>query len=327
MEDLNIILNGKKYTAHKGESILQAAKRNGIRIPTLCNDPRLAPYSSCFVCVVEIEGMKGLQPACSTPVREGMVIETENQKVRIARKSALDLMMSNHYADCVAPCKMTCPAGVDVQGYISLIEKGLYQEAVALIKEVNPLPAICGRVCVRPCEVACRRNLLEEGTGVGIDYMKRFVADHDLGATLPYSPSLLASTGKKVAVIGAGPGGLSVAWFLQQKGHQVDIYEASPHPGGMLRYGIPPYRLPNELLDAEVGRITSLGTNIYYNQQLGNNLSYSTIRSQYHATVLPIGSQKGTGVGCPGDDAGNVFRGIDFLSNIEMTGQKPDFNG
>lgn len=327
MEDLNIIINGKKYTARQGENILQTAKRMGIHIPTLCHDPRLEPYSSCFVCVVEIEGIKSLQPACSTPVREGMSIETENERVRKARKSALDLLVSNHYADCVAPCKLTCPAGVDVQGYISLMEKRMYREAVALIKEVNPLPAICGRVCVRPCEVACRRNLLDEGTGVGIDYLKRFAADSDLYAENTFLPDILPSTGKKVAVIGAGPGGLSVAWFLQQKGHQVDVFEASPHPGGMLRYGIPPYRLPNELLDAEVATITRLGARIFYQKKLGENLSYKEISENYQATVLTIGSQKGTGVGCKGDDAGHVFSGIDFLRNIEMTGQKPDFSG
>lgn len=327
MNDLNIILNGTKYNGQQDETILSCAKRNDIVIPTLCNDPRLDPYSSCFVCVVEIEGMKGLQPACSTLLREGMSIETENDKVKKARKSALDLIVSNHYADCVAPCKITCPAGVDVQGYISLIEKGLHNEAIGLIKEVNPLPAICGRVCVRPCEVACRRNLMDEGSAVGIDYLKRFAADTDLESPNKYKPEVEPSTGKKVAVIGAGPGGLSVAWFLQQKGHQVDIYEASPNPGGMLRYGIPPYRLPNELIDAEVANITDLGSKIFYNKKLGENLSYQEIKDNYQATILTIGSQKGTGVGCPGDDAGNVFSGIDFLRNIEMTGQKPDFSG
>jgi len=327
MNDLNIILNGKKYNAHNGETILSCAKRNGIEIPTLCNDPRLDPYSSCFVCVVEIEGMKGLQPSCSTLVREGMTIETENKKVRTARKSALDLIVSNHYADCVAPCKTACPAGVDVQGYISLIEKGLHNEAIGLIKEVNPLPAICGRVCVRPCEVACRRNLMDEGAGVGIDYLKRFAADTDLASPTKYVPEVAPSTGKKVAVIGAGPGGLSAAWFLQLKGHQVDIFESSPKPGGMLRYGIPPYRLPNELLDAEVANITDLGAHIFYNTKLGENISYKEIKNKYQATILTIGSQKGTGVGCKGDDAGNVFSGIDFLRNIEITDQKPDFSG
>ena len=126
MNDLNIIINGKKYEGKAGETVLACAKKQGISIPTLCNDPRLEPYSSCFVCVVEIDGMKGLQPACSTIIREGMLIETENEKVRASRKNALDLIASNHYADCVAPCKTTCPAGVDVQGYISLIEKEMY---------------------------------------------------------------------------------------------------------------------------------------------------------------------------------------------------------
>jgi formate dehydrogenase major subunit len=117
-----------------------------------------------------------------------MKITTDNQKIYKARQTALNLLVSNHYADCVAPCKQTCPAGVDVQGYISLIEKGLYSEAVALIKEVNPLPAVCGRVCVRPCEVACRRNLMEEGAGVGIDYLKRFASDKDLESSERYRP-------------------------------------------------------------------------------------------------------------------------------------------
>ena len=126
MEKLNIILNGKAITGNPGESILQLSGRHGIKIPSLCNDRRLVPFSSCYVCVVEVEGYRGLQPACSTTIAEGMVINTDNDKVRKARKTALDLMVSNHFADCEAPCKQTCPAGVDVQGYISLIEKNLY---------------------------------------------------------------------------------------------------------------------------------------------------------------------------------------------------------
>ncbi|PLX04400.1 MAG: hypothetical protein C0594_09230, partial [Marinilabiliales bacterium] len=326
-EKLNIILNGKKVTGEKGETILTVAKRNGIEIPTLCHDPRLEPYSSCFVCVVEVEGMKGLQPACSTRINEGMTIHTHNEKVKAARKTAIDLIVSNHYADCVAPCKETCPAGVDVQGYISLIEKGLYSEAVALIKETNPLPAICGRVCVRPCEAACRRNLLDEGTGVGIDYMKRFAADFDLASATKYIPKLEPKTGKKVAVIGAGPGGLASAWFLQQKGHQCDIYEGAPAAGGWLRYGIPEYRLPNDLLQKEVDNVTELGVNIFYNKKLGDNLSYKELNEKYDATILCIGSQRGTLLGCDGEDADGVYSGIDFLRNMEITGQKYDFSG
>jgi len=324
---LNIVLDGKIVKGIPGETILQLANRHGIEIPTLCHDQRLEPYSSCFVCVVEVEGMRGHQPSCSTKIAEGMKITTDNESIRKSRKMALELMLSNHYADCIGPCQQTCPAGVDVQGYISLIEKGLYSEAIGVIKETNPLPAICGRVCVRPCEKECRRNLLDEGVPVGIDYLKRFAADMDLASRDKFVPIISPSTGKRVAVIGAGPGGLSAAYFLQVQGHQADIYEAAPHPGGWLRYGIPEYRLPNDILDQEVKNITDLGVNIFYNKKLGENLSYRDLKENYDATVLTIGSQTGTGVGCEGDDAENVFSGIDFLKNMEITGQRYDFRG
>ncbi len=326
-ETFNTILNGKIVKGTPGETILELAVRNGINIPTLCSDPRLEPFSSCYVCVVEVEGIKGLQPSCSTRISEGMKIETDNDRIRKARKMALDLMAGNHYADCMAPCKETCPAGVDVQGYISLIEKGLYSEAIALIKEVNPLPAICGRVCVRPCEAACRRNLLGEGTGVGIDYLKRFAADIDLNSPKRFIPEVAPSTGKKVAIIGAGPGGLSCAYFLQQKGHQCDIFEASASPGGWLRYGIPEYRLPNDIIDKEVAAVTELGARIFYQQKFGDNLHYADLQKEYDSVILTIGSQRGSLLGCDGEDAGNVFSGIDFLRNMEMTGQRYDFKG
>lgn len=326
-EKLNVILNGKSVIGFKGESILELAQRLGIEIPTLCHDHRLEPYTSCYLCVVEIHGMRGLQPACSTRINEGMRIDTNNTRIFRARKTALDLLLSNHYADCMGPCKQACPAGVDVQGYIGLIEKGKYSEAVALIKETNPLPAICGRVCVRPCEVACRRNLLDEGSGVGIDYLKRFASDFDLASENKYKPVIKASTGKKIAVVGAGPGGLSAAFFLQKEGHQVDVFEAQPKAGGWLRYGIPEYRLPNDLLQKEVDNITDMGVKIFYNQKLGENLSYKALKYKYDAIILAIGSQAGTSIGCDGDDAGNVFSGVDFLKQMEITGQKMDFSG
>jgi len=323
----NIILDGNIVKGIPGETILELSRRQGIEIPTLCNDDRLEPFTSCYVCVVEVEGMRGHQPACSTKITEGMKIITDNEGIRKSRKMALELMLSNHYADCIGPCKQTCPAGVDVQGYISLIEKGLYNDAVALIKETNPLPAICGRVCVRPCEAECRRNLLDENAAVGIDYLKRFASDIDLQSETKFVPVVKPSTGKKVAIIGAGPGGLSAAYFLQIQGHQADIFEASEKSGGWLRYGIPEYRLPNDIVDQEVKNITDLGVNIHYNKKLGGNLSYKELKEKYQATILTIGSQRGTGIGCEGDDAENVFSGIDFLRNMEATGQRYDFTG
>jgi len=327
MDTINVVLNGKNVQANKGESILELATRMGYQIPTLCHDPRLEPFSSCFVCVVHVEKMKGLQPSCSTKVTEGMIIDTEREDVKKSRKMALELLLSNHYADCIGPCKETCPANVDVQGYISLIEKGLYSEAIGLIKDRNPLPAICGRVCVRPCELACRRNLLDENNGVGIDYLKRFAADQDLASENHYRPEVAPTTGKSVAVIGAGPGGLSAAYWLAQKGHHVDIFEAMPYAGGWLRYGIPEYRLPNALIDQEVSTITELGVNIFTGKKLGENISYKEIQEKYNATILTIGSQKGALVGVEGEDADGVFSGIDFLKNMEATGQRYNFKG
>ncbi len=326
-EKIDVILNGEIVDGIRGETILELANRYGIEIPTLCHDPRLEPYTSCYVCVVEVEGLRGLQPSCSTKITEGMRIETHNEKIKRARKTALDLLVSNHYADCLAPCTQACPAGVDIQGYISLIEKGLYHEAVALIKETNPLPAICGRVCVRPCEVACRRNLLDEGASVGIDYLKRFAADFDLESTDKYIPEIKLTTGKKIAVIGAGPGGLSCGFFLQKEGHQVDIYEASRKAGGWLRYGIPEYRLPNDILQKEVDNITELGVKIFYNKKLGDDLNFRNIKDKYDAFILAIGSQKGTLIGCEGDDAENVFSGINYLKSMEVSGKKYDLKG
>jgi formate dehydrogenase major subunit len=138
---------------------------------------------------------------------------------------------------------------VDVQGYISLIDKGMYKKAVGLIKQTNPLPAICGRVCVRPCEAACRRNLLDEENPVGIDYMKRFASDVDWNQEIiTFNQNLLLQQVRKLQLLVLVPGGLSAAYFLQQKGHQCDIFEAAPKPGGWLRYGIPEYRLPNDII-------------------------------------------------------------------------------
>ncbi|MBN2858215.1 MAG: molybdopterin-dependent oxidoreductase [Candidatus Delongbacteria bacterium] len=326
MESFKVYINGKEYEAYSGNTILDVCRKNGVEIPTLCHDDRLKPYSSCFLCVVEIEGMRTLQPSCSTKVSKDMKITTDSDRIKKSRKTALELLLSNHYADCLGPCKLTCPAGVDVQGYIALIEKGLYTEAVGLIKQKNPLPAICGRVCVRPCEVACRRNLVDE-VGVGIDYLKRYATDEDFASGNKFMPSKKEATGKKVCVIGAGPAGLSSAYYLALEGHKVDIIEAMPSGGGMLRYGIPAYRLPNDLIDKEIESIKELGVNIKYGTKFGTDIQYKDVKDDYDAMITTVGCWKGASMRVEDEDAEGVLSGIDFLRPMENPEERFDFTG
>ena len=327
MDEIKVILNGRSVMGRPGETVLELAGRHGLRIPTLCHDPRLRPFSSCFVCVVEVEGVKNLKPSCSTRIQEGMSVTTDNKRIQAARKTALEMLLSHHYADCLAPCKQGCPADVDAQGYISLISKRMYREAVSLIKEVNPLPAICGRVCIRPCENACRRNLLEEGEPVGIAHLKRFAADRALAMPSQPVPEIKPSTGKRVAVIGSGPAGLTAAYFLRRQGHAVEIHEARPEPGGMLRYGIPEFRLPYEIVAREIKGLEDLGIKIHCRSELGKSLSYQDLKERYDAVILTVGSRAGTALGCPGEDARNVWSGVDFLQELNAEGKRKDFSG
>ncbi|HDP95220.1 MAG TPA: hypothetical protein ENN40_07665, partial [Candidatus Aminicenantes bacterium] len=202
METITLTINGQEVLSKAGKTILDVVNEHKLdRIPTLCHDPRLEPYGSCFLCVVEVAGLKKLVPACSTLATEGMIVDTDNPRIRSSRKTALELLLSNHYADCIGPCIDNCPANVDAQGYIALISMGRYEEALKLVKENNPLPLSIGRVCVRDCEAACRRQILDES--VAINHLKRFIADKD--APHMWTPRVPEPNGKTVAVVGGGP--------------------------------------------------------------------------------------------------------------------------
>ena len=176
MGAINVTINGKNISTETGKTILEVINEHKIdRIPTLCHDKRIDPFTSCFICVVEVEGIQKLIPSCSTVVQDNMVIHTNNKRVISSRKTALELLLSNHYADCIGPCIDNCPAHVDAQGYIALIAAGKYRDAIKLVKENNPLPLSIGRVCVRDCEATCRRAIVDKS--VGINYLKRYIAD------------------------------------------------------------------------------------------------------------------------------------------------------
>ena len=326
---LNITINGKKCEAKPNQSVLDACRENGVNVPTLCHDPRLKAFGSCMICRVEIEGERGVPLSCGAQVRDGMVITTESDAINKSRKTCLELLISQHYGDCTAPCMLECPAHTDVQGYLRHIVNGKYAEALQLIKETNPLPVVCGRICARPCEVKCRRNIFEGK--IGIAYLKRFVADIDLNKVNsggPYLPKKNPATGKKAAIIGAGPAGLSAAWYLAQEGHTVKIFEKHENPGGMLRYGIPSYRLPRETLDAEVDIIKSLGVEIVYNTTFGKDITVKSLKADgFDSILLAVGSQAGWPLGINGEEnCPNVLIGVDFLGDATR-GRQPDLNG
>ncbi len=314
MEKFKLNINGKEVKGLPGQTILEVARENDIFIPTLCYDERTKIYGSCGICMCEVEGNPKLCKACATVIAPGMVIRTNTERVIESRKTNLELLLSNHTGDCRPPCVLACPAQTDCQGYVGLIANGEYEAALELVKDKIPLPAALGRVCPHPCEEKCRRGLIDEP--ISIQWLKRFVADNDLMGEEAFIPECEPATGKRVAVIGGGPMGLSAAYFLRQKGHDVTIFESMPKAGGMLRYGIPEYRLPKEILDEEILTIEKMGVEIITDTKIGVDIPFETVREDFDAVLLGIGAWISTGVGCKGEDADGVIGGIDFLRKV-----------
>ncbi len=232
-----------------------------------------------------------------------------------------DVNRINCYDTGTAPCKTACPAHIAVQGYLKLAKEGRYEEALALIKKDNPLPAICGRICNRRCEDACTRATLDEAVA--------FVAERDLCAETRYIPkkvvpSLKGAFEEKIAIIGSGPAGLSCAYFLAEKGYRPTIFEKSEKPGGMLTYGIPSYKLEKDLIEAEIEVIGAMGVEIRCGVEVGKDITIDQLRAQgYKGFYLAIGCQGGRKPGVPGEDAAGVYTAVEFLKEA---GQKEGFD-
>ena len=320
MKKIKVTINGQVCTGTPGQTLLQIAEANGIQIPNLCHNSELKHYGGCSLCVVEAENSPKLLRACATIATDGMVINTESERVVRTRKTSIELLMSDHDGDCRGPCVLKCPASVNAQGYIQAIARGDDKEAVRILKERLPIPASIGRVCPHPCEGGCRRQMVEES--ISISYLKYFAADNVIKAG-GYLPAKAASTGKRVGIIGGGPGGLTAAYYLSLKGHRVTIVDAMPQMGGMLRYGIPEYRLPKKVLDEEIAEIASLGVEMKNNYRIGVDASFEEFKAKYDAVVLAIGAWSSMPVGCPGEELEGVMGGIDFLQRVAL-GQKPD---
>ena len=309
-------IDGKPVEAMAGETVLEAARRAGIDIPAMCADPRMKPTGDCELCNVVLDDQPGLVKACMTEAREGMNVQIENPELTALRKDRLNTYLADHNAYCQPPCTAACPAGIDIAGYIDLILQKDYAGSTALIKEMLPLPGVLGRVCPRPCEDPCRRVQID-GKPVAICALKRFAADKAAESGLPTQPEPKPATGKRVAVVGAGPTGLSAAYYLALAGHKVTLLESQAKAGGMLRFGIPPYRLPNHVLDQEIDDILSLGVELKTNQTMGRDYQIDTLKEQgYDAVYLSIGAMAAKPARIPGDDAEGVMPAIKFLADV-----------
>ena len=219
------------------------------------------------------------------------------------------------------PCVSLCPAGVDVPGYVALVREGRYADAVRLIRKDNPFPTACAYICEHPCEARCRRNMVDDA--INIRGLKRYAVDH---AGVVPQPECAPATGKKVAIIGGGPSGLSCAYYLALMGHGVTVYEEREQLGGMLRYGIPSYRFPREKLDAEIESILSLGIEVHTGVTVGRDIWLEKLEQEYDCIYIAIGAHQDKKTGIPGENSKNVISAVEMLRAIGDN-EMPDFTG
>ena len=320
MNQLSLTINQQSVTAAPGTSILQAATAAGIAIPTLCFHRLLEETGSCWMCIVEIKGKNRFVPACDTPVSEGMVIETDNLEIGAMRRQNLERIIEEHGGDCMGPCELSCPAGCNIPEFIAAIARHDENEAIRIIKQTIPLPGILGRICPAPCEDECRRHGIDKP--VSICALKRYAADRERELPERFIPEIDPKTGKKVAIVGAGPAGLAAAWFLLCKGHAVTIFESAARAGGMMRYGIPRFRLPEAVLESDIAPLLAMGVEFRFNTNLGKEFTLEELQTGFNVVFLAIGAQKASRMNISGEDEAGVSSGIEFLRKAEA-GEPP----
>ncbi len=437
METIKLTIDNKEIVTEKGKSLLEAALEGGIYIPHLCHHPDLEPASACRLCLVEIEGVAGVPTSCSTPAEEGMVVRTRSPLIDRMRKMSMELMLSDHPAECTAcsqylncelqsvkqylgiseelsvrrrvkpipmnvanplivhdftrcincgrcvracnelrgvgvlqpvktgkeqsagvgkggalidagcrfcgacvavcptgairdkeealhgkkgrkaliPCRYTCPAGIDVPQYLRFIREKKYAEATAVIREKVPFPKILGYVCSHPCEDVCRRG--DINTAISIRNLKRFAAENDTERLWEKNSFQKPATDHKVAVIGSGPAGLTAAYYLAKLGHAVTVFDALPKAGGMLRYGIPEYRLPRHILDEEVAEVEKRGVEFRMETKV-ESIQDLMDDEDFDAVMVAVGTHAGVKIPIPGADAQDVLIGTTFLRQVNL---------
>ena len=436
MDIIKLNINGREVETKKGKTVLEAALEGGIYIPHLCYHPNLTPVGACRLCIVEIEGIEGLPPSCTTPAAEGMVVNTKTPQIDQMRLLAMELILSRHPADCTTcsqylncelqsvkqyigtseelsvrrrlkpfatnisnplfvhdfvrcilcgrcvrachdlrgvgvlsfmkkgkdtyvgtafdrslieancrfcgacvevcptgalrdkeeltrgksrraariPCRYNCPAEIDIPRYVRFISEKNYSAATAVIREKVPFPRVLGYICNHPCEIACRRSELNEA--ISIRELKRFAVERDDDKLWEKNFQKAPPTGKRVAIIGSGPAGLTAAYYLSKLGHTVTVFESLPFPGGMMRVGMPEYRLPRDVLNTEIKEIENLGVDIRTNTRV-DSLD-ALLEGGYNAVLVAVGAHQGQKLPIPGADLDGVLIGTQFLRDVNL---------
>ncbi len=279
---IKLRINGIEVEVPEGASVMKASREAGIDIPGLCVDDELEHFTSCMLCLVK-DGSGRLFPSCSVAASTGMNIITEDDEIREARQTALELLLSEHVGDCEAPCRVACPAHMNIPLMNRLIAAGKWEEALMTVKRDIALPSVLGRICPAPCEGACHRKTVDEA--VSICLLKRFVGDlHDLHP-FPVPPL----NGKRVAVAGAGPAGLCAAYYLRLKGIEPFLFDRENLPGGELRKSIPPGVLPPVVLDREISSILNTGIHFTGNTLIDDQV-FDQLKQSFDALVIATGS-------------------------------------
>ncbi|MEI6667305.1 MAG: FAD-dependent oxidoreductase [Acidobacteriota bacterium] len=309
-----LTIDGRRIEVDQGATILDAARTLGIRIPTLCHVDGCEPSASCFLCAVQIEGKAAFAPSCATLAADGAVVHTDSEAVRRSRRLALELLLSDHAGDCVGPCQTGCPAGFDIPGFIAELAAGSIERSAEIAADFLTLPAALGRICPRLCEQRCHH--CESGDALSVGSLHRFAADADLSSAARYTPKKTPATGKRVAIVGAGPAGIAAAYHLLRRGHGVTLFDAHDEPGGMLRYGIPAFRLPPDVLGREIEMIRILGGDFRMGTTLGVQMTLADLRRDFDAVFLAIGAQHSRPLDCEGD--GHALPAVALLDRVAV---------
>jgi ferredoxin len=285
-----LLIDNQEVEVPAGSTILDAARKLGINIPTLCFREDCSPSTSCMACLVKLQPNGKLVPSCAYKAEEGMRVESESTDVRGMRRAAIEFLLSDHFGDCMGPCHTTCPAHMNIPLMIRQIAEGDMEGAIRTVKADIALPAILGRICPKPCEGACRRGTAD--TPVAICLLKQYAGDVDLATGDPYLPPCQPSTGKKIAIVGTGPAGLAAAFHLQQAGCSCTFFDANELPGGPLRYQIAAERLPRSVLDGEINVISRLGAHFQMRTRLGADVTIEALKQKFDAVLIVIGETK-----------------------------------